>query len=80
MWLWDMQEFFETHETDARALKNDKQLTKHIHKVKHLRQMPDYLKVAAGVAKGGSQRRVQHACGVKRKLKPEDDPLKVQLQ
>lgn len=71
-----LQEFFETHESDARALKNDKQLTKHIHKVKHLRQMPDYLKVAAGVAKGSSQRRVQHARGVKRKLKPEDDPLK----
>ena len=78
--MWWVQDFFETHESDASALKNDKQLTKHIHKVKHLRQMPDYLKSAAGVARGGAQRRLQHSRGVKRKLRPEDDPLRVPLR
>lgn len=58
------------------ALKHDKQLTKHSHNVKHLRYMPDYLKSSAGVGaktadKGGHKR------SVKRKLRPDDDPLKV---
>ena len=31
------------------------------------------------MARGGALRRMQHARGVKRKLRPEDDPLRVRL-
>jgi hypothetical protein len=75
-----VQEFFDTHEADAHALKHDKQLTKHAHKVKHLRQMPDYLKASAGVATAALRRRLQTGRGVKRKLRVEDDPIKVSQQ
>eukprot|EP00892_Ulva_mutabilis_P003159 jgi/Ulvmu1/12844/UM098_0029.1 len=70
-----LQEFFESHQADAVALQNDKQLTKHSHTLKHLRHLPDYLKKAAGVG-GHVSDRSRHRRTIKRKLRPEDDPLK----
>lgn len=72
-----LQEFFEAHKADAAALKHDKQLTKEARRVKHLRHMPDYLRSSLGastsVAAHGGQR------SVKRRLRPDDDPLKVRF-
>ena len=54
-------------------LKHDKQLSKQPQRSRHLRHLPDYLRqgVATAGAKGSARR------GIKRKLKPQDDPLKV---
>lgn len=70
-----VQSFFETHEADAYVLKHDKQLSKQPQRSRHLRHLPDYLKqgVAAAAPRGSARR------GLKRKLKPQDDPLKARL-
>lgn len=67
-----LQEYFETHEADAYVLKHDKQLAKDPQRSRHLRQLPDYLKEAAGLKQGKTAARR----GVKRKVRPEDDPIR----
>jgi hypothetical protein len=70
-----VQAFFETHEADAYVLKHDKQLTKQAHHTRHLRHLPDYLK--QGTLGTASSAGVHPKRALKKRLRPEDDPLKV---
>lgn len=71
-----VQEFFETHESDAYVLKHDKQLAKDPQQQRHLRHLPEYIKKSAGV-QAGSRKKGNAVRGIKRKLRPDDDPLRV---
>lgn len=71
-----VQEFFETHESDAYVLKHDKQLAKDPQQQRHLRHLPEYIKESAGV-QAGSRKKGNAVRGIKRKLRPDDDPLRV---
>ena len=65
------------HEADAYVLQHDKALAKEPQRQRHLRQMPDYLKEATGLKKGTTRHSSIRAPTLKRKLRAEDDPLKV---
>jgi hypothetical protein len=75
MYVECVQSFFEAHEADAMVLKHDKQLTKQPQRMRHLRHLPDYLKPGGGGVVAGRGSIAQRS--IKRKLRPQDDPLKV---
>ena len=72
-----LQAFFEAHEADAAALQHDRALSANPQHSRHLRHLPEYIKDKIGGDKASTGRRGNAARGLKRKLRPSDDPLNV---